>query len=135
MTTPHLKNSRADVPDTLAPDGAEIRVLLDRPHGAQRLSLAEALVKPGERTACVSHRTIEEFWYILKGIGLFHRFSPDGTGEQTAEVAPGDALLIPTGYRFYVENIGADNLVFLCADTPPWPGSDEAIVWKDENTE
>ena len=128
---PQLKNRRAEAPDTLAPDGAEIRVLLDRPHGATRLSLAEALVKPGERTACVSHQTIEEFWYILKGTGSFHRFSPDGLEQQTAEVAPGDALLIPTGYRFYVENTGQDDLIFLCADTPPWPGSDEAIVWNE----
>ena len=129
MTTPLLKNRRAEAPDILAPDGAEIRILLDRQQGATRLSLAEALVKPGERTACVSHQTIEEFWYILKGAGLFHRFSPDGLEQQTAEVAPGDALLIPTGYRFYVENTGDEDLIFLCADTPPWPGPDEAIVW------
>ena len=129
MTTPQLKNSRADAPDTLAPDGAEIRVLLDKPQGAERLSVAEALVKPGERTACVSHKTIEEFWYILKGQGRFHRLMPDGNGEETADVTPGDALLIPTGYRFYVENTGDEDLVFLCADTPPWPGPDEAIVW------
>ena len=135
MALPQLKNRRADAPDTLAPDGAEIRGLLDRPHGAQRLSLAEALVKPGERTACVSHRTIEEFWYILRGQGRFHRFSPDGTGEQAAEVAPGDALLIPTGYRFYVENTGQEDLIVLCLDTPPWPGPDEAIVWEDGKTE
>ena len=97
---PQLKNSRAGAPDTLAPDGAEIRVLLDRPQGAERLSLAEALVKPGERTACVSHRTIEEFWYILKGTGLFHRSTLDGSREETAAVAPGNALLIPRAIDF-----------------------------------
>lgn len=131
MTTPLLKNKRADAPDTLAPDGAEIRVLLDRPQGAERLSLAEALVKPGERTACVSHKTIEEFWYILKGTGVFHRLTPDGSLEETAAVAPGDALLIPTGYRFYVENTGQEDFIFLCMDAPPWPGADEAIIWDD----
>ena len=133
-TTPQLKNSRAEAPDTLAPDGAEIRVLLDRPQGAQRLSLAEALVNPGERTACVSHQTIEEFWYILKGIGVFHRLTPDGSREETAAVAPGDALLIPTGYRFFVENTGQEDLIFLCMDTPPWPGPDEAIIWEKNKT-
>ena len=135
MTMPQVKNRRAEAADTLAPDGAEIRVLLDKSHGAERLSLAEALVKPGERTACVSHQTIEEFWYILKGTGLFHRFTPDGSRKETAAVAPGDALLIPTGYRFYVENTGQGDLIFLCADAPPWPGPDEAIVWEDGKTE
>ncbi len=118
------------MPDAIAPDGAEIRVLIDTPQGATRLSIAEALVRPGERTACVSHRTIEEIWYVVQGSGCFHRFSPDGGAEQMAEVAPGDALLIPQEYRFWVENTGPGDLVFLCCDTPPWPGEGEAQVWR-----
>lgn len=130
MTRPALKSQRSEIPDAIAPDGAEIRVLLDRLQGAMRLSLAEALVKPGERTACVSHRTIEEIWYIVGGTGRFRRLAPDGNDEQTAEIALGDALLIPTGYRFWVENTGHDDLIFLCCGTPPWPGHEEAIVWE-----
>lgn len=64
MTTPTLKSERSEAPDAVAPDGAEMRVLLDRPQGATRLSLAEALVRPGERTACVSHRTIEMVCHV-----------------------------------------------------------------------
>ncbi len=128
MTPSALKSVRSTEPDATAPDGAEIRVLIDRPQGATRLSLAEALVKPGERTTCVSHCTIEEIWYIVRGTGTFHRQLPDGGGEQTAEVAAGDALLIPTGYRFWVENIGPSDLIFLCCGTPPWPGPDEAQI-------
>ncbi len=64
MTHPALKSVRSETPDAIAPDGAEIRVLLDRPQGATRLSLAEALVRPGERTACVSHRTIELLCHV-----------------------------------------------------------------------
>ena len=129
MTQPALKSERSETPDAIAPDGAEIRVLLDRPQGAIRLSLAEALVKPGGRTACVSHRTIEELWYIVRGVGRFHRLTPDGGEEAVTHVAPGDALLIPTGYRFWVENTGPNDLVFLCCGTPPWPGPDEVVVW------
>ena len=130
MTRPALKSERSEKPNAIAPDGAEIRVLIDRPQGATRLSLAEARVKPGERTACASHRTIEEIWYIVRGMGRFHRQMPDGSEEQAAEVVPGDALLIPTGYRFWVENTGAGDPVFLCCGTPPWPGPDEAVVWE-----
>ena len=135
MTLPTLKSERSDAPDATAPDGAEIRVLIDRPQGAVRLSLAEALVKPRERTACVSHKTIEEIWYIVRGSGVFHRLSPDGGEEQTTKVAPGDALLIPTGYRFWVDNTGPDDLVFLCCDAPPWPGAEEAVVWNESAAE
>ena len=129
MTKLALKSERSEAPDAIAPDGAEIRVLLDRPQGATRLSLAEALVKPGERTACVSHKTIEEMWYIVCGVGRFHRLTPDGSVEEAANVVSGEALLIPTGYRFWVENTGPDDLIFLCCGTPPWPGPDEAVAW------
>jgi mannose-6-phosphate isomerase-like protein (cupin superfamily) len=126
-----FKFARNADPDVIAPDGAEIRRLVDQPRGATKLSLAEALVKPGERTSCVSHRTIEEAWYIVQGTGRFHRLAPDGTNENIEEVAAGDALFIPTGYRFWVENIGAADLRFLCCDAPAWPGHDEAVVWPE----
>ncbi len=116
-------------PDVIAPDGAEIRILVDQSRGATQLSLAEALVKPGERTSCVSHKTIEEVWYIVRGTGQFHRLSPDGTDEQIVTIQLGDALFIPTGYRFWVENTGTEDLIFLCHDAPAWPGHDEAIIW------
>jgi len=64
MTQPALKSARSETPDAVAPDGAEIRILLDRPQGTTRLSLAEALVKPGESTASVSHRTIELLCHV-----------------------------------------------------------------------
>lgn len=68
----------------------------------------------------------------MRGTGRFHRQMPDGSEEQTAEVAPGDALLIPTGYRFWVENTGPSDFVFLCCGAPPWPGPDEAQIWESQ---
>ncbi len=130
MTLPIWKSRRSETPDAIAPDGAEIRILIDQPQGATRLSVAEALVKPSTRTACVSHKTIEEVWYIVRGTGRFHRLPPDGSKEEVEDVGPGDALLIPTGCGFWVENTGLNDLVFLCCDAPPWPGHDEATPWE-----
>jgi len=76
VTEPTLKSERSETPDAMAPDGAEIRVLLDRPQGATHLSLSEALVKPGERTACVSHRTIELVCHVS---GNLVRWEVQGT--------------------------------------------------------
>ena len=129
MSQSSFKFSRAAAPDVTAPDGAEIRILVDQARGAAKVSLAEALVRPGERTACVSHRTIEEVWYIVRGVGRFHRLTPDGRDEHMEEVGSGDSLFIPTGFRFWVENTGTEDLIFLCCDAPAWPGHDEAIIW------
>lgn len=119
--------TRADLPDVIAPDGSAIHVLLDQTRGAARLSLAEAVVAPGQRTACVSHRTIEEAWYVLRGAGTFHQTLPNGASAE-ARITAGNALLIQAGTRFWVENTGPTEMAFLCCDAPGWPGPDEAIV-------
>ena len=42
-------------------------------------------------------------------------------------VGPGDALVIPTGWRFQFSADGSGDLRFLCVTLPPWPGADEAL--------
>src|SRR5579859_7123322 len=122
--------NRNGQPPVFAPDGAEIRNLIHRDQGAIRLSLAEALVPAGQRTAKVYHQTIyEETWYFLQGAGVFHLHHPGADGEEILDVAPGDAVLIPPGHGFWVENTGATDLIFLCGGSPPWPGDQEAQPW------
>lgn len=113
-----------------APDGAEIRSLIQRKQGATRLSLAEALVPAGQRTAKVYHQTVyEEIWYFLQGVGMFHLHHPGADVEEVVEVGSGDTVLIPAGSGFWVENIGTTDLIFLCCGSPPWPGDQEAQPW------
>ena len=78
-------------------DGAEIYFL---PGFAPFAGLGAGEESADGETASDTLQNAEEFWYILRGAGRFHRLSPDGGAEETAEVSPGDALLIPTGYRF-----------------------------------
>jgi mannose-6-phosphate isomerase-like protein (cupin superfamily) len=125
---------RSERPTAIAPDGAEIRSLVDRAQGATRLSLAEALVRPGQRTAKVYHQTIyEEIWYFLQGTGRFHLQAPGARDEEITEVAPGDAVQIPPRHGFWVENTSGDDLIFLCCGSPPWPGDQEAQRWPPEH--
>jgi mannose-6-phosphate isomerase-like protein (cupin superfamily) len=49
-----------------------------------------------------------------------------GDGERVA-VRPGDALVIPTGWRFQFRADSGAPLRFLCYTTPAWPGPDEAL--------
>jgi mannose-6-phosphate isomerase-like protein (cupin superfamily) len=121
---------RRATPDTFAPDGAEIRNLIHRAQGATRLSMAEALVPPGERTAKVYHQSVyEEIWYITAGAGTMHMQAPESECEEVFAVVTGDAVFIPPGHGFWVQNIGDEPLIFLCVGSPPWPGDEEARPW------
>ena len=116
--------------DVYAPDGAEIRSLIDRHQGAIRLCLAEALVPPGQRTAKVYHQTVyEEIWYFVQGSGTVHLHHPGEPEEEEFAVEPGDAVLLPPGHGFWAENTGPTELIWLCCGSPPWPGDQEAQPW------
>src|SRR5436309_770304 len=89
-------------PDAIAPDGSEIRLLVNGgglPVGATRASLCEVTLPAGQVSRPVWHRTVEELWYVLAGQGEVWR-CPPGTAPDTVApvaVAPGDAVVIPTG--------------------------------------
>ncbi len=119
---------RQDNPDATAPDGSEIRFLVDHRHGAEGASVVEVTLPAGQVSRPVRHRTVEEVWYILEGAGLVWRCPTDVEPHDamTAPVAPGDALTIPTGWRFQFSASDAGPLRFLCVTMPPWPGLDEA---------
>lgn len=121
---------RRPSPDVTASDGSEIRLLIDSSQGAVRSSLVEVRLGPGEISRPVWHRTVEEVWYVLEGNGMFWRCPPDAAPESVApvEVGPGDALVIPTGWRFQFGASGGSALRFLCHTTPPWLGEDEAVL-------
>ena len=56
-------------PDAIAPDGSEIRLLIDDRHGATSGSLVEVTLPAGQVSRPVWHRTVEEVWYVLEGRG------------------------------------------------------------------
>ena len=120
---------RSLIPDLTAPDGSEIRLLVDSRQDAVKSSLVEVTLGPGEVTRPVRHRTVEEVWYVLEGTGKVWR-CPPGIAPETVspvDVSPGDALVIPTGWSFQFSAGPVSALRFLCHTTPPWPGKDEAV--------
>ena len=125
---------RNEGPDVTAPDGSEIRLLIDHRHAARKASLVEVTLAAGEVSKPVYHRTVEEIWYILEGTGQVWRCPPTAAPDTVppVPVGPGDALTIPTGWRFQFSADSGGTLSFLCHTTPSWPGEDEAqpaIVW------
>ena len=131
---------RSQQPDATAPDGSEIRLLIDQRHQATKASLCEVTLAAGQVSRPVWHQTVEEIWYVLEGRGSIWRSPPasasqtghqsQDTPQETAEeivvVGPGDALTIPIGWSFQFSAGTETALRFLCYTNPPWPGSQEA---------
>lgn len=119
---------RSDLPDVTAPDGSEIRLLIDQRHQASAASMVEVTLPAGQVSRPVWHQNVEEVWYVLQGQGEVWRCPPDADPALYGSVAvkAGDSLVIPPRWRFQFSASDAEELRFLCFTVPPWPGDDEA---------
>jgi mannose-6-phosphate isomerase-like protein (cupin superfamily) len=107
-------------PDVLAPDGSQVRLLLQLTGG----SLAHFELAPGHTSRAVVHRTVEEIWYFLGGQGeMWRRF---GDQEEVTAVEAGVSITLPVGTRFQFRSLGPEPLAALGITMPPWPGAAEA---------
>jgi mannose-6-phosphate isomerase-like protein (cupin superfamily) len=107
--------------DYLAPDGSEIRLLLN----TKGQGVCHCALPPDKVSAAVKHKTVEEIWYFLSGEGEVWR--SDQTKEEITRVKSGVCITIPLGTSFQFRNTGKVPLEFIIATTPPWPGKEEAI--------
>jgi mannose-6-phosphate isomerase-like protein (cupin superfamily) len=108
-------------PDTIAPDGSEVRVLCQVSRGG----LAVFSLPPQAVSKAVAHHTVEEVWYVISGRGrMWRKFGED---EAITELRPGVSLTIPTGTHFQFRCDGPAPLIAIGATMPPWPGECEAL--------
>jgi mannose-6-phosphate isomerase-like protein (cupin superfamily) len=111
--------ARDEAEPFITADGSTIRSLLDRSVAPVRSqSLAEATLEPGQATTRHYHRASEEIYYLVEGGGLME---VDG---ERAEVAVGDAILIPPGAWHQLRNTGDGPLRLLCCCAPPYAHED-----------
>ena len=111
-----------DTPDAIAPDGSNVRVLLELAAG----SMAHFELAPGETSGAVTHRTVEEIWYFLSGCGEMWR--RQGQSEKVIPVHAGICITIPLGTHFQFRAFGDEPLAAIAVTMPPWPGECEAYV-------
>lgn len=98
-------------------DGSTIRSILDAANApVRKQSLAEARIEAGGATERHYHRRSEEFYFILEGSGVME---VDG---ETAEVAEGDAILIPPGAWHVLQ--ARETVRMLCCCAPPYSHDD-----------
>jgi mannose-6-phosphate isomerase-like protein (cupin superfamily) len=106
--------------DVVAPDGSDVRILLRLAGG----SMAHFELAPGRTSRAVTHRTVDEIWYVLHGPGEMWR-SQAGR-QQTVPLEAGTCLSIPAGTHFQFRSTGDSPLAAVAVTMPPWPGEDEA---------
>ena len=103
-----------------APDGSDVRVLLQQAGG----SMAHFALAAGKVSRAVAHNSVEEIWYVLEGAGEMWRKA--GTQEQVVALRPGTCITIPVGTHFQFRAAGDQALAAVAVTMPPWPGPDEA---------
>jgi mannose-6-phosphate isomerase-like protein (cupin superfamily) len=124
----------AATPDLLAPDGSEIRLLVQVSGG----SMVHCALQPGQVTQAVRHRTVEEVWFCVAGTGQVWRRAASSSAQsaeaqretqpdEVVDLEPGVALSIPRGVAFQFRAAGARALEVVIATMPPWPGDNEAV--------
>jgi mannose-6-phosphate isomerase-like protein (cupin superfamily) len=136
-----MKTRYRDVPAFVTKDGSEIRELMHpQAHGnrAQSLaetadatslsrgprliSIAEAIVQPGEATTLHRHAKSEELYHITAGHGWMT------LGDEAFAVSPGDTVCIPPGTPHCIRNTGPEPLRILCACAPAYTHEDTEVM-------
>ena len=106
--------------DLLAPDGSEIRLLVQVDRG----SMVHCTLRPGQVSHAVRHRSVDEVWFCASGTGELWRRS--GDAQEVVTLSPDTAVSIPGGTEFQFRATGDRALELIITTMPPWPGAEEA---------
>ena len=112
-----------DCEEFIAGDNTILREILhpDKAPLDLRYSLAHAKVPIGKTTYLHSLKT-SEIYYILEGKGKMF------INDETEILEPGDTVYIPPLAKQCIENIGDQELVFICIVDPAWKEEDEVVL-------
>jgi mannose-6-phosphate isomerase-like protein (cupin superfamily) len=113
---------RPAAPDVVAPDGSDVRVLLQLGRGG----MAHFELGPGRVSRAVAHHGVDEIWYIVDGHGQMWRRQAER--EETVALQPGTCVSIPAGTHFQFRATAEGPLSAVAVTMPPWPGDDEAYA-------
>ncbi len=120
--TAFATSSLPSEPTVIAPDGSDVRVLLALASG----SMAHFELKAGMTSRAVSHRSVEEIWFVVSGRGEMWRRQAER--EEVVVLEPGVCLTIPAGTQFQFRASDTEPVAALGVTMPPWPGDEEAVA-------
>ncbi|HBU06697.1 MAG TPA: cupin domain-containing protein [Candidatus Magasanikbacteria bacterium] len=113
-----------DQQEIIAGDNCILREFLNVNHGDKvgcRYSLAYAKVPVGSTTWKHAMKTTEVY-FIIKGKGRMY------INDEVEEVGIYDTVYIPPNAVQYIENIGEEELEFICIVDPAWRKEDEIVL-------
>jgi mannose-6-phosphate isomerase len=84
------------------------------------------VVHPGKRLSYQKHAQRAEHWFIVSGTP---KVTLDGT---VTELAPGQAIDIPTGAAHRIANEGTDDVVFIEVQHGTYFGEDDIVRLEDD---
>ena len=108
------------LPDIVAPDGSDVRVLLRTARGG----MAHFELAGGRASDAIRHRTVDEIWFVLSGRGEMWRKA--GERDDVVALEPGVCVTIPVGTHFQFRAAAGEPLKAVGVTMPPWPGPGEA---------
>lgn len=117
FATQHLQHADR----VIAPDGSSVRALL----ALSGASMACFELHAGQTTRAVTHRTVEELWFVRSGNGEIWR-KCRGV-EETTQLTAGVCVSIPRGTHFQFRAAELSSLLIVGVTVPAWPGEDEAV--------
>lgn len=115
-------NSYDSIKEYITKDGSEIREMIHPDiHGNEKLSVAEARVKPGATTMAHYHPESEEVYVVMAGKGRMTR------DNEIFDVTKGISVAIMPGQVHSLENTGNEDLVVICCCAPPYSHDDTTL--------
>ena len=84
-------------------------------------SMAQFLLKVGEKTKLHKIKS-SEIYYILEGKGKLK------INDEVFSLKINDSAYVPPNSKQFIENIGSNNLRFLCIVEPAWKAEDDEIL-------
>jgi len=106
-------------PTETAPDGSAVRVLLGLTGG----TMAHFEWPAGATSRAVTHRTVEEVWFVLSGRGELWR--EQAGREEVVALEPGICVTLPRGTHFQVRSSPTYAVAVVAVTIPRWPGDSE----------
>ena len=110
----------------VALDGTDLCELIHPDREGKQLhmgySVAHAALKKGSASKPHILANSSEVYYILSGKGVVC------VGDESKEVRSGEVVYVPPGSTQSIENVGENDLEFLCIVYPPWRKEDEIVL-------
>ena len=84
-------------------------------------SLAQFTLGPGKKSK-LHKMSSSEIYYILAGSGTLY------VNDEPHHLEKDDSAYVPPNSKQFIENIGTDDLKFLCIVEPAWKADDEILL-------